>query len=78
MVYTKGNLKQLMVHVAVSLSHDKKNEETPRPSPKILTYQNSVEKPTRPFEQGNWDTWMVLDPWNQVYLYYGCRTSILK
>ena len=22
---------------------------------------------TRPCEQGNWDTWMVLDPWNQVY-----------
>ena len=21
---------------------------------------------TRPCEQGNWDTWMVLDPWNQV------------
>ena len=23
-------------------------------------------KETRPCEQGNWDTWMVLDPWNQV------------
>ena len=21
---------------------------------------------TRPCEQGNWDTWMILDPWNQV------------
>ena len=21
---------------------------------------------TRPCEQGHWDTWMVLDPWNQV------------
>ena len=21
---------------------------------------------TRPCEHGNWDTWMVLDPWNQV------------
>ena len=21
---------------------------------------------TRPCEQDNWDTWMVLDPWNQV------------
>ena len=21
---------------------------------------------TRPCEQGNWDTWMDLDPWNQV------------
>ena len=21
---------------------------------------------TRPCEQGNWDTWMVLDPWDQV------------
>ena len=21
---------------------------------------------TRPCEQGNWETWMVLDPWNQV------------
>ena len=25
-----------------------------------------VIKKTRPCEQGNWDTWMVLDPWNQV------------
>ena len=23
-------------------------------------------KLTRPCKQGNWDTWMVLDPWNQV------------
>ena len=30
--------------MAVSLSHDKKNEETPRPSAKILTYKKSVEK----------------------------------
>ena len=28
------------------------------PSPKNIT--------TKPCEQGNWDTWMVLDPWDQV------------
>ena len=37
-----------------------------------------TKKETRPCEQGNWVTWMVMDPWNQVSWYYGCRTSILK
>ena len=36
---------EVQCFVAVSLSHAKKNEETPRPSAKILTYKNSVEKP---------------------------------
>ena len=35
------------VYVVVSLSHDDKNEETPRPSAKILTNKNSVEKPMK-------------------------------
>ena len=26
----------------------------------------SRSRGTRPCEQGNWDTWLVLDPWNQV------------
>ena len=26
----------------------------------------NFRKKTRPCEQGNWDTWVVLDPWNQV------------
>ena len=32
---------------------------------KTITW-NRPTKLTRPCEQGNWDTWMVLDPWNQV------------
>ena len=27
---------------------------------------SALHEITRPCEQGNWDTWMVLDPWNQV------------
>ena len=36
--------------------HTQKHLTLPPPSP----------RQTRPCEQGNWDTWMVLDPWNQV------------
>ena len=31
----------------------------------IPYFEGKIVK-TRPCEQGNWDTWMVLDPWNQV------------
>ena len=38
-----------------------------------VSMQNTIKKKqkqkitiTRPCEQGNWDTWMVLDPWNQL------------
>ena len=27
---------------------------------------SEMEELTKPCEQGNWDTWTVLDPWNQV------------
>ena len=32
----------------------------------ILIFRLALLSRTRPCEQGNWDTWMVLDPWNQV------------
>ena len=35
---------------------------------RIFLFNSTSTTPelTRPCEQGNWDTWMVLDPWNQV------------
>ena len=34
----------------------------------LAMHRGNVSNPveTGPCEQGNWDTWMVLDPWNQV------------
>ena len=33
---------------------------------KLVKPFEALYKRTRPCEQGNWDTWVVLDPWNQV------------
>ena len=31
-----------------------------------LNFYTYIQDSTRPCEKGNWDTWMVPDPWNQV------------
>ena len=35
---------------------------------RIFLFNSTSTTPelTKPCEQGNWNTWMVLDPWNQV------------
>ena len=39
----------------------------PTPSPHSPSSRGElILNPTRPFEPGNWDTWMVLDPWDKV------------
>ena len=32
----------------------------------IIIITRTIKMVTRPCEQGNWDTWIVLDPWNEV------------
>ena len=46
----------------------KTHEVTPKISLHLLKFypDEQVLITTRPCEQGNWDTWMVLDPWNKV------------
>lgn len=32
----------------------------------VFQQQQTLLEPTRPCVQVNWDTWIVLDPWDQV------------
>ena len=56
-------------YVNTSLDHSCHGVEGPMTSGyycAIFPFCGGGKKKTRPCEQGNWDTWMVLDPWNQV------------
>ena len=44
----------------------KKNARDSSFAEMIFPQHSLIKEKTRPCEQGNWDTWMVLNPWNQV------------